>query len=80
MIGCLRLGKDADLKVQLDVFEEELAADTDAMRDSARDANAINLGNHHDLFKTIYSKVSRAAVVVPFTVGIIPHLVSMVLF
>ncbi|GFR84530.1 inverted formin-2 [Elysia marginata] len=66
VIGCLRLSKDADLKVQLDVFEEELAADTDAMRDAAKDANAINLNSHHDLFKTIYSKVNDSSLGLSF--------------
>lgn len=55
VINCLRHERDADLQVQLDVFEEELSADTDAMVESNKES--IDINNHLDLFKAIYNKV-----------------------
>ncbi|XP_059158848.1 inverted formin-2-like [Physella acuta] len=56
VINCLRDDKDGDLQVQLDVFEEELTADTDAMVESTKEA--IDINSHSDLFKAIYNKVN----------------------
>ncbi|CAL1536506.1 unnamed protein product [Lymnaea stagnalis] len=56
VINCLREEKDGDLQVQLDVFEEELSADTDAMVESTRES--IDINSHFELFKAIYNKVN----------------------
>ncbi|BFZ15249.1 hypothetical protein BsWGS_18289 [Bradybaena similaris] len=56
VISCLRHEKDVDLQVQLDVFEEELSADTDAMVEANKES--VDFNNHFDLFKAIYNKVN----------------------
>ncbi|KAK0045993.1 inverted formin-2-like isoform X1, partial [Biomphalaria pfeifferi] len=56
VINCLRDENDGDLHVQLDVFEEELSADTEAMVESNKES--IDINSHFDLFKAIYNKVN----------------------